>query len=159
MKQLINYLLLILLPLGLSAQNPELSPEVVAAAGDSFSSNNLLVEWTLGEIMTESFEGGLIWNQGFQQPIGNITSIENPFTNLGLIKVYPNPASNSLFVEKEKAGELKLSLRDIRGRILLESISSGQSAQLNISTLPPGIYILSMSDEKQASQNIRIQKL
>ena len=159
MKNLINYLLLILLPLSLSAQNPELSPEVVASAGDSFSSNNLLIEWTLGEIMTESFEGGLIWNQGFQQPIGNITSIDNPFSNLGPIKVYPNPASNSLFIEKEKAGKLRLSVRDIQGRILLEKLSVQLTDQVNISALPPGIYILSMRDENQASLNIRIQKL
>ena len=159
MKNLINYLLLILLPLSLSAQNPELSPEVVASAGDSFSSNNLLIEWTLGEIMTESFEGGLIWNQGFQQPIGNITSIDNPFSNLGPIKVYPNPASNSLFIEKEKAGKLRLSVRDIQGRILLEKLSVQLTDQVDISALPPGIYILSMRDENQASLNIRIQKL
>jgi len=159
MKNLINYLLLILLPLSLSAQNPELSPEVVASAGDSFSSNNLLIEWTLGEIMTESFEGGLIWNQGFQQPIGNITSIENPFSKLGKIKVYPNPASNSLFIEKENTGELTLSLRDIQGRILLESQSTQLLDQVDISALPPGFYILSMRDENQASLNIRIQKL
>ncbi|MEM6802430.1 MAG: T9SS type A sorting domain-containing protein [Bacteroidota bacterium] len=159
MKNLGKCLILLILPFSLSAQSGELSPEVVASAGDSFTSNNLILEWTLGELVTESFEGNLILSQGFHQPGENITSIESPLRSLGAIKVYPNPSRDQVFIEKEKEGEMKVSLRDMRGRILIEHTVSNSIDQLNLSQLPSGIYILNMRDENQASLNIRIQKL
>lgn len=148
-----------MLPLSLSAQSGELSPDVVASAGDSFSDNNLILEWTLGELATESFEGNLFLSQGFHQPGENITSIDNPLSSLGLIKVYPNPSRDRIFIEREKGGEIEVALRDIRGRILIEHTVSNSIDQLNLSQLPSGIYILHMRDENQAAVNIRIQKL
>ena len=159
MKNLINYLILLLLPLSLSAQNAELTPEVMASAGDSFSDNSLILEWTLGEIATESFEGSLFVSQGFHQPLENITSIDNPLSSLGPIKVYPNPTKDRVFIEREKEGEVVVALLDLRGRILIKHTFSNSIDQLDLSPLPSGLYILNMRDENQSSLSIRIQKL
>ncbi|MEM1358204.1 MAG: T9SS type A sorting domain-containing protein [Bacteroidota bacterium] len=66
MKRLIYNLALVLSTCALSAQS--LTPEVVASAGETFSNGSLTLEWTLGEIMTETYTGDIILTQGFHQP-------------------------------------------------------------------------------------------
>ena len=160
MKNLISYLVFTFAALSLAAQNVELTPEVVASAEDSYTSNTLNVDWTLGEIMTETFEyaGTLVLTQGFHQPSLSTTSIGDPVASLGIIKVYPNPTSSSISIEREKPGELQLQLLDMRGSILRKQTFNGTQSELDLSDLPNGIYVLRMSDREQASQSLRIIK-
>ncbi|MEL7163603.1 MAG: hypothetical protein AAFN92_22790 [Bacteroidota bacterium] len=65
------YLLLLLFTCGtLGAQS--VTPEVVAPAGTTFTNGTISLEWTLGEIMTETFTGSVVLTQGFHQPFRNV---------------------------------------------------------------------------------------
>lgn len=66
MKKLICYLSLVLAAGALGAQN--VTPEVVASAGETFANEWLSLEWTLGEVMTETYSGSAVLTQGFHQP-------------------------------------------------------------------------------------------
>ncbi|MEL7530106.1 MAG: T9SS type A sorting domain-containing protein [Bacteroidota bacterium] len=158
MKNHIICLVLLLASLSLGAQNVKLTPEVVASAGDSYTSNTLNVDWTLGEIMTETFDGSIVLTQGFQQPSLSTTAIGGPVSSFGIVKVYPNPTSSSLSIEREKQGELQLLLLDMRGSVIQRTSTTGLLHQLDLSELPKGIYVLRMSDREQASQSFRIVK-
>lgn len=60
--------------------------------------------------------------------------------------VYPNPASNSLYVESNK--ELgAVSLLNAMGQVVLKISSKNQSEQIDISKLPAGMYILQVREK------------
>ncbi|MEO1448722.1 MAG: T9SS type A sorting domain-containing protein [Bacteroidota bacterium] len=158
-----RYIISILLLTGaiqvLNAQNVSVAPEVVATAGESYTSSTVNVDWTLGEVMTESFDGTIVLTQGFHQPEIKITSIKDPAAGFGLVKVYPNPSAGSISIEREKNGDLQLTLWDINGRLLMQQGTASALHTLDLSSLPTGMYILRLSDGKQGARSIRIQKL
>jgi hypothetical protein len=63
------------------------------------------------------------------------------------ISIYPNPATSTATIninlQNESYGQLRLY--DITGRLMLEDIITARSATINISSLPPGIYICKIS--------------
>ncbi|MBN3035923.1 MAG: hypothetical protein JW861_10085 [Bacteroidales bacterium] len=68
LNQVILIMALLVATLGTRSQSIERS--VVASAGDYFAGANATLEWTLGEIATETFAAGnIILTQGFQQPV------------------------------------------------------------------------------------------
>lgn len=109
-------------------------------------------------IESESYSGSIVLTQGFHQPALQTTSIEDLASDLGQIKVYPNPTSGVISVEKEKNGALQMLLLDMRGRVVLTHQSSALLSQLDLSDVPAGVYVLRMSDGKKATKSIRIQK-
>lgn len=157
MKYIISTFILLGMAGALRAQS--LSPEVVATAGETYSSGTVIVDWTLGEIMTESYDGTLVLTQGFHQPELKITSIKTPLADLGPVKVYPNPSTGRISIEREKSGELQVLLLDMSGRVILQQQTAAVLTELELSHLATGIYILRLSDGKQASRTIRIEKL
>ena len=66
MRNLLSSLILAIASCTLSAQS--VTPEVVASAGETFSNSSLTLEWTLGEIVTETFVGTIVLTQGFHSP-------------------------------------------------------------------------------------------
>ncbi|MEL6698377.1 MAG: T9SS type A sorting domain-containing protein [Bacteroidota bacterium] len=158
MKKLISYFAAILVCATVQAQN--LTPEVIASAGESFNNGSLSLEWTLGELATESLSNGgvIILTQGFHQPTDQVTSIEDPISQLDDVRVFPNPTSESLFVERTKMGNLDLVLWDMKGTVIMQTRMLTTSQSLDLSHLPSGVYVLRMSDEDQATRSVRIQK-
>lgn len=73
-------------------------------------------------------------------------------------KVYPNPASENVFVELAEATDFSLELTNTAGQVVkMVDFSNVAKAELNISDLPKGIYILNIdSDKGSSSQRITI---
>lgn len=159
MKHLMICLTLGFATSALSAQTPTLTPEVIATAGETFSNGALTLEWTLGELATETFAGTIVLTQGIHQPAVKITSNDHLADNLGTITVYPNPTTRSISIERERNGALAAILLDMNGRTVLQQQVTTTSSNLDLSHLPPGIYVLRLSDGQQGTQSIRIKKL
>jgi len=66
-------------------------------------------------------------------------SVENFQSDI--VSLWPNPASDVFHVEakKEMSG---LAVYDLRGRLLFTNAASGTSAQIEVSGLSPGMYLL-----------------
>ena len=98
-------LLLILLCLPLVGFGQVTSPSVVSSSGDSYSNGNIIMDYTLGEIVIETFSNNAnILTQGFHQGVLNVTTA---VINLDIkTKIYPNPTSNLLIIELEKMSML-----------------------------------------------------
>ncbi len=80
---------------------------------------------------------------------GNTKYSDTRLVNMGkeaAIQVYPNPASDVLYIIHDSQNQLKeLSLFDITGRqVLNQKDVRGGSIQLNISGLQPGTYLLKL---------------
>ncbi len=139
--------------------------EVMATSGNSYQTNSIQIDWTLGEVAISTLTGsGSLLTQGFHQPHYLITAINRLPADYGQIKVYPNPTTDQLnidfaFTKKEK---IELVLLDLTGKVMLKNTIVGQTISKNISlaTLPSGTYFLSMKIGNQIfSQTHKIQKV
>jgi bacillolysin len=76
--------------------------------------------------------------------IGNGTEI----TSNGLLKVYPSPATNLLNVSVlgEIAPKATLKVVDVNGAVVMEQKINSNVQQVNISTLPKGVYMLKINN-------------
>lgn len=61
--------------------------------------------------------------------------------------MFPNPATDQLFVRHDSKGGAVVRLLDTNGRVLVEEIASEPNTMLNVSTLAPGIYMLSVEGD------------
>jgi hypothetical protein len=88
------------------------------------------------------------------------------YTNVGLnenfrenssIKAWPNPASDKLFVKDESGLQMSLNVEisDYLGRSL---ITQAEASEIDLRLLPPGIYFVRISGEKNILRNFILAK-
>lgn len=135
--------------------------EVVATSGGDHQAGGYSLSWTLGEIATESFSAGsFILTQGFHQPTLTVVSVPELADPGFSIRAYPNPADDflNLHIDHEEPASFRYVLGDMRGRPIISDRMHGHESQLQLSTLPPGIYLLSVIHENKAVQTFQIIK-
>jgi len=74
-----------------------------------------------------------------------LLGVESPTAELPLL-IYPNPASSAITVESNASGHLMI--REVCGRQLLQRELTGASAEIDISGLKSGVYIVQVAGEK-----------
>lgn len=85
-------------------------------------------------------------NDGLNKFVGiNKVEIQAVFN----IKVYPNPTTGQLFIEKEGDNALNVVVVDQLGRILQEQKLNAALSTIDIGQLPTGVYFISISDGKK----------
>jgi hypothetical protein len=141
MKKLLLIFVFSIAAAALSSQS--LIPTVVGSAGSSGTSASGNIDWTIGELMTETFSGGNFLTQGFHQPWTSITTAI-PEVSTGEFIVYPNPTTDELNVSVTAGnGNYFFDLFDIQGRKVLsgrQEISGPGKITLSLERLSPGIY-------------------
>jgi hypothetical protein len=157
MKKLL--LILLCLPILGFGQAPILTPSVVSSSGDSYSNGNVIMDYTLGEIVVEAYGSPTtILTQGFHQEILRITT---EVVNIDIkTKVYPNPTTNFLIIELEKNVNADILVYDINGKIVIKDrLNNEQQKQLDFSFLKQGNYFLHINiAEKQSVYQINKSK-
>lgn len=144
-------ILLLVTCLGFYVSGQSISSYVVASAGESVEVEGLNVSWTLGEIAIETLESNdLILTQGFQQGYFEIVSIGEPLSNNFIIKVYPNPASEYVYValESEEIRDAVIEMYDLEGKLVYNSkldVIEGLN-KIDLVNLSSSQYILRISD-------------
>jgi len=119
--------------------------EVITTSGGDGTTSGANVNWTIGEIVTETAVGtNNILTQGFNQGDLLITKIIKEKLPGVSFNVYPNPASDHLkIVSKETDYEnMRFVLYDINGRPLIEKTLTGIETDIPIRNLNPSIYLL-----------------
>lgn len=151
------YLAFIFAGFSAAAISQNIARSVVASAGDDFKNPAVgELSWTLGEITTETIaESGktAYLTQGFQQHFLTIVSVYT--AEKFQIKTYPNPANSVVIVESDKA--LKYELVNEAGVVQTFDSEIINRHEINVTDLPSGIYMLILSDDKQAG--VAIQKV
>jgi hypothetical protein len=87
-----------------------------------------------------TYGGVLYWTPG-----SCTTGIES-FQN-SLVKFYPNPATDFLYIENPEAEEFSFQLIDMRGKIVLR-FNNNTSKMIDISYINQGIYLLYIQNNK-----------
>ncbi|MBX7243105.1 MAG: T9SS type A sorting domain-containing protein [Bacteroidia bacterium] len=66
-----------------------------------------------------------------------------PESSVSSLMIYPNPATEILYVADTQGGEILLTLTDIQGKILREHLLAvNEKAEIEVRDLPSGIYFL-----------------
>lgn len=125
-------------------------PKILASAGESFASDNYILDWTLGESVVERFEiPTLLLTQGFHQADYNLVSTEQVADDIERLNVFPNPFTNELSImasfDNVESGQFNLFnmqggqiwTRNFSGKELLTSIPTTE--------LSSGAYLLMLT--------------
>ncbi|HEY5824672.1 MAG TPA: T9SS type A sorting domain-containing protein [Cyclobacteriaceae bacterium] len=127
-----------------------LSSFVIGSTGEQFSSATGSLEWTLGEIMTETYaKGSFYLTQGFQQPavitVTSVEKIEEP-----KLWIYPNPTDGVLHIAATESGDYQVELFNLQGQKLIHknfSISGDTQVQwVNLQEYTEAVYLLRISN-------------
>ena len=152
-------LLLILLCLPFIGFGQVTTPSVVSSSGDSYSNGGVIMDYTLGEIVIETFSNTAnILTQGFHQGDLKVTTA---VVNLDIkTKIYPNPTTNFLIIELEKNVNADILVYDINGKIVIkDKLRDEQQKQLDFSFLNQGNYLLHINiADKQSVYQINKSK-
>ena len=118
-----------------------ISPSLISNSGGSFTSPTLNMDYSIGEIVVETFQNNEILTQGFQQDGIKITTL---ITGLGITtKVFPNPTTNLLFIELESKVDGTILVYDIKGKLLVrDNLQNENNKQIDFSSFSQGNYLL-----------------
>ncbi len=97
---------------------------------------------TLGETNPTAFDVQL---ELFETDVTSVNDLAG--TELAKLEVFPNPASDRIFIDAELSGDLLITINDLAGREILainRQQADGQTA-IDISALTKGIYFLQVS--------------
>ena len=161
MKHLTSILLLLAIPCcWILAQKA--SPTVLASAGDISHGQHITLEWTLGELATNTIKhpNGML-TEGFHQPILQVEDVSLPepvqseyADNADLtIHVFPNPVTATLWIDVEATLEktAMLLLLDAQGQMVTQQLINLYTGkhELDMQAYPAGMYQLIMKDENE----------
>ena len=156
-------LLIILLSNASLLLGQSIDQQVIGFYGN-FSSNSAgtTLSSTAGEVITTTATSATaILTQGFQQPV-IITSLQSTKTTDNKeIKVYPNPSSHQITIEKKGTETVYVELIDLLGQIISVHQLSQKSSSINLEKLASGTYFLKImdKDKEQTVQTFKIQKI
>ena len=134
------------------AFSQQITPQVVATAGNYTQNGGYSVSWTLGEpVVQTASNGGTTLTQGFQQPSYNVVSVTPGKIDGFEVNVYPNPASDFIVVDwtANDKDMLYISLYDVAGKKISEQSYSAKQdkVSINLSQLASAQYLLEVKDK------------
>ena len=155
--------LLLLFSAGISHQAiaQQINPSVVCSGGETFTTSSLSLEFTIGEIATESLtSSGLQLTQGFIQGNDQNIGIEEQMINKDDLKIYPNPTSNRiyLFYNSKETNAVKLWVNDLQGKQIFSLDFEASPMPLQLDKLNPGFYTVSVLFDNHQIINKKIIK-
>ncbi len=141
----------LVLALSGSCIGQSLSPQLVSSAGKEFSDGAVYLSWSLGELSIVTYDlGNPILTQGFHQPEILPGSITEQFFQWN---VYPNPASELVFVEINGLQlPERIELFDAQGKLVFQGAMSTSKMSIPVANLEDGIYFLRLCGNTQIDQ-------
>lgn len=151
------------------ARGQSITPSVINNSGGSGTIGGNTYEWSVGEIMVNTFTtSSIIVTEGVLQPNLSATSIAAAPTIQG-ISVFPNPANSvvNIQLEARSEGSLVYRLMDVAGRTITEQSTEVKAGtvnrQVDIKQLACANYMLQVFYRTPGAQEqvstFKIQKL
>ena len=150
------------LPALVAAQ--QLESSILAPAGQHISSSTLHMSYTLGEVQIATLsKSGFVLTQGFHQPRANlrITGLVDPESSN--LRLYPVPAHQQVTLEYDPGTGMAFQtaiVYNLVGQPLLRfELKAGITRQeLDISSLPSGVYLMQLIEEPDRLAILRFQR-
>jgi hypothetical protein len=135
--------------------------EVISATGETYNNTVYQLDWSLGEVLTDTYTGSKeMLTQGFHQGKYIITAVDQfnsfPFE----ITAFPNPVTNYVILNigGNEFNRLQYSLADINGKMIQISQVSDKQQQINLQGMTVGTYFLNVFSENKIVKSFKIQK-
>lgn len=130
------------------------SQSLVSIAGQSFSNTNYSLDWSLGEVIIDTYTNQeYIITQGFHQTKLTVVGLNEKYCEGNDFNVFPNPVDESLTINclrKETAFSWFLFDETGKSIDLKEQINFQQN--IDFQQFNPGIYILKIISENKTFQ-------
>jgi hypothetical protein len=122
-------------------------PSVYNASGGADSL--LALTWSVGETVSSDFyPSSIALTQGLLQPDTlQGTDIETIGISRIVINIYPNPATDKLFIDAPGKG-VEVQISDLTGRVCIHQL---YTSYININPLPSGMYVIQWRSYKAKS--------
>jgi hypothetical protein len=102
------------------------------------------------------FKGALMIRPVFGKKIPSPVGIRELETILANINVYPNPASDLVYISNQSEFAVRYELRNALGQLVLSDVCQSSQHEISTSNLPSGIYFLTLLN---GDRSLRQQKL
>jgi hypothetical protein len=140
----------------LFAVNFMFAQEVISTQGESYSNANGSIDFTIGEVVTNTGTDGVNdITQGFHQTNWRFLSVESHVPNYEAT-IFPNPTSELLNINASAFKDLSYTLYDLQGKLVMQDKLSSEQTSVQVSQLVPGAYTLRLNNE---TQNLKTFKL
>ena len=83
----------------------------------------------------------------FKRDYLNTAAVDDVVLNENKFTIYPNPAINQIFIESEIPGDFEFSIINILGKEEVSGKINGKNNLVDISSIPPNVYILRVANE------------
>lgn len=138
-----------------------ISKSSISPVGGTFinTQDNLTLSYNVGEVNIGTMTaGGIQLGSGYFNSFDlDALSVEELY-EFGKIQIYPNPASNILYIKSDLLNEkYDLQLKNLEGKSMFES-SFENTSEINFSLLPSGIYFLTFTNNEFKSTTQKIIK-
>lgn len=131
---------------------------VVSNQGDSYSNSIGGLDFTIGEVVTNTVSNGeKTLTQGFHQTNWNFVSIENHVPSYEAI-IFPNPTEEFLNIKASLYENISYLLYDEMGKLILKGNLLSEETALELSPLATGRYSLILSNGKENLKTFNIIK-
>lgn len=99
------------------------------------------------------YKDGIVWAVGWNGLIlkkydsTNVSTIEDPEQIVDrnmLLKIYPNPTNSTVNIETGIQGQYSMELLNLNGQLLMKTVLTVRSHQLDLSSYQKGIYFIAI---------------
>ena len=132
--------------------------EVVSTQGDSYSNASANIDFTIGEVVINTgTDGTNDLTQGFHQTNWNFLGVEDHAPNYEVI-IFPNPTEDVLNIRTSTFENVRYTLYDAQGKLVMQNILSSEQTPIQVSQLAPGSYSLTLNNETQNLKTFKLVK-
>ena len=132
--------------------------EVTSTQGDSYSNASGKIDFTIGEVITNTGTDGINdLTKGFHQTNWNFVSIEYHVPSYEAI-IFPNPTSEILTIKTNTFENVNYSLYDAQGKCVIQDKLSSAQTPIQVSHLAPGAYTLTLNNDTQNLKTFQLIK-
>ena len=150
MKKRTLFLFSLLSTIAVSAQ------EVLSTQGDSYSNTSAKINFTIGEVVINTGTDGTVdFTQGFHQTNWDFVGMEDHSSSFNA-SVFPNPTSEVLNIRTSSFENVRYTLYNAQGKLLIQGILSAEQTPVQVGQLAPGNYSIILNNQ---TQNLKTFKL
>lgn len=116
----------------------------IDSGGNSTSNGNITVLYTIGEVNVQELNAGnILLSEGFiSSDFGETLSIGDENSIGNQLLMYPNPAKDLVTFANLPHGEIQMIVFDINGKVIVSKIVNTETARIDTSNFPNGVYLL-----------------
>lgn len=140
------------------SQAQSLIRTVISSCGDRAQLSGIVVDWTMGEVISGGLHQNISLQQGFHQRDDLLTALYE-VESKHQFKAYPNPTSNELNIWTDHEGEYKISIYNLQGLQIYEQNASEQMTHIELGFLVAGNYFLIIKNSSKNLAYFKLQKI